>query len=40
LIGEFLRKDVAACEAELAAAGADGGLLVDVVRRGPLRITD
>jgi 3-hydroxyisobutyrate dehydrogenase-like beta-hydroxyacid dehydrogenase len=39
LIGEFLRKDVAACEAELAAAGADGGLLVDVVRRGPLPLT-
>jgi len=40
VIGEFLRKDVAACEAELAAAGADGGLLVDVVRRGPLRLTN
>jgi 3-hydroxyisobutyrate dehydrogenase-like beta-hydroxyacid dehydrogenase len=40
VIAEFLRKDVAACEAELSAAGADGGLLVDVVRRGPLRITD
>ncbi|MFN2539552.1 MAG: NAD(P)-dependent oxidoreductase [Mycobacteriales bacterium] len=36
LVGEFMRKDVAACEAELEAAGADGGLLVDVVRRGPL----
>ena len=40
VIGEFLRKDVAACEAELAAAGADGGLLVDVVHRGPLRLAD
>ena len=40
VIGEFLRKDVAACEAELAAAGAEGGLLADVVRRGPLRLTD
>lgn len=40
LIGEFLRKDVVACQAELEAAGADGGLLVDVVRRGELRIAD
>ena len=40
VIGEFLRKDFAACEAELAAAGADGGLLADVVRRGPLRLSD
>jgi 3-hydroxyisobutyrate dehydrogenase-like beta-hydroxyacid dehydrogenase len=36
VVGEFLRKDVAAVEAELAAAEADGGLLFDVVRRGPL----
>lgn len=36
VVGEFMRKDVAACEAELSAAGAEGGLLVDVVHRGPL----
>jgi len=39
VIGEFLRKDVAAVEAELAADGADGGLLSDVVRHGPLPLT-
>lgn len=37
--GPFLRKDVAACEAELAAAGVKSELLFDVVRRGPLDLT-
>jgi 3-hydroxyisobutyrate dehydrogenase-like beta-hydroxyacid dehydrogenase len=32
----YLRKDVAACEAELAASGLDAGLLGQVVRSGPL----
>jgi 3-hydroxyisobutyrate dehydrogenase-like beta-hydroxyacid dehydrogenase len=40
VVGEFMRKDVAACEAELHAAGADGGLLVDIVRDGPLSLID
>ena len=35
----FLRKDVAACEAELIASGAQADLLLDVVRRGPLALT-
>jgi 3-hydroxyisobutyrate dehydrogenase-like beta-hydroxyacid dehydrogenase len=35
----FLRKDVAACETELAAAGAQADLLLDVVRRGRLELT-
>lgn len=39
VVGEFMRKDIAACEAELRAAGSDGGLLVDVVHRGPLSLT-
>ena len=41
VVGEFMRKDVAACEAELQDAGADGGLLVDIVHRGvlPLAMT-
>jgi 3-hydroxyisobutyrate dehydrogenase-like beta-hydroxyacid dehydrogenase len=37
--GPFLRKDVAACVAELQASGAEAGLLLDVVRRGPLDIS-
>ncbi|MCW2526922.1 MAG: garR 3 [Pseudonocardiales bacterium] len=37
--GPFLRKDVAACVAELGASGAEAGLLLDVVRRGPLDLS-
>lgn len=40
LAGPFLRKDVAAGEAQLAAAGGDAGLLGEVVRRGRLPLTD
>jgi 3-hydroxyisobutyrate dehydrogenase-like beta-hydroxyacid dehydrogenase len=39
VVGEFMRKDVAALEAELEDAGADGGLLVDIVHRGRLPFT-
>jgi 3-hydroxyisobutyrate dehydrogenase-like beta-hydroxyacid dehydrogenase len=35
----FLRKDIAACEDELAAAGAQADLLVELIRRGPLDLT-
>lgn len=38
VVGEFMRKDVAALQAELEDAGADGGLLVDIVHRGPLSL--
>lgn len=38
VVGEFMRKDVAALEAELEDAGTDGGLLVDIVHRGPLSL--
>lgn len=37
--GPFLRKDVAACEAELSASGAHADLILDVVRRGALALT-
>jgi 3-hydroxyisobutyrate dehydrogenase-like beta-hydroxyacid dehydrogenase len=36
--GPFLRKDIAACEQELAASGATAELLLDVVRRGSLAL--
>jgi 3-hydroxyisobutyrate dehydrogenase-like beta-hydroxyacid dehydrogenase len=36
VVGEFLRKDVAACAAELADAKIDDTYLLDVVARGPL----
>ncbi len=35
-IGPFMKKDVAACLEQAAERGVDAGLLVDVVRRGPL----
>jgi 3-hydroxyisobutyrate dehydrogenase-like beta-hydroxyacid dehydrogenase len=35
-IGPFMKKDVAACLEQAAERGVDGGLLIDVVRRGPL----
>jgi 3-hydroxyisobutyrate dehydrogenase-like beta-hydroxyacid dehydrogenase len=35
-IGPFMRKDVAACLEQAAERGVDAGLLIDVVRRGPL----
>lgn len=37
--GPFLRKDVAACEAELRSSGTPAGLLLDVVRAGTLDLT-
>jgi hypothetical protein len=36
--GPFLRKDIAACIAAAADAGADLGLLGSVVERGPLEL--
>lgn len=36
LAGPFLRKDVTACRDDAASSGVDLGLLVDVVRRGPM----
>lgn len=36
--GPFLRKDIAACEQELASAGATADLLLDVVHRGSLSL--
>ena len=35
-IGPFMKKDVAACLEQAAERGVDAGLLIDVVRRGPL----
>ena len=35
-IGPFMKKDVAACLEQAAERGVDPGLLIDVVRRGPL----
>ena len=35
-IGPFMKKDVAACLDQAAERGVDAGLLIDVVRRGPL----
>jgi len=35
-IGPFMKKDVAACLEQAAQRGVDAGLLIDVVRRGPL----
>jgi 3-hydroxyisobutyrate dehydrogenase-like beta-hydroxyacid dehydrogenase len=35
-IGPFMKKDVAACMEQAAERGVDAGLLIDVVRRGPL----
>jgi 3-hydroxyisobutyrate dehydrogenase-like beta-hydroxyacid dehydrogenase len=39
LAGPFLRKDVAACEAELADTGCEAPLLMEVAARGPLLLT-
>lgn len=39
VIGPFLRKDVAACAADLADAGVADGFLLDTAARGPLPIT-
>ncbi|HWI43194.1 MAG TPA: NAD(P)-dependent oxidoreductase [Nocardioides sp.] len=39
VIAPFLRKDVAACAAELADAGVADGFLLDTAARGPLPIT-
>jgi 3-hydroxyisobutyrate dehydrogenase-like beta-hydroxyacid dehydrogenase len=36
--GPFLRKDIAACEHELAASGVAAGLLLEVVHRGSLAL--
>jgi 3-hydroxyisobutyrate dehydrogenase-like beta-hydroxyacid dehydrogenase len=38
-IGPYMRKDVAACLEQAADRGADPGLLIEVVRRGPLALT-
>jgi len=38
-IGRFMRKDVAVCLEQADELGADPGLLIDVVRRGPLPLT-
>jgi 3-hydroxyisobutyrate dehydrogenase-like beta-hydroxyacid dehydrogenase len=35
-IGPFMKKDVAACLEQAAERGVEPGLLIDVVRRGPL----
>lgn len=37
--GPFLRKDVAACLAELVASGGDAALLLQTVQHGPLDLT-
>ena len=37
-IGPFMKKDVAACLEQAAERGVDPGLLIDVVRRGPLAL--
>jgi 3-hydroxyisobutyrate dehydrogenase-like beta-hydroxyacid dehydrogenase len=37
-IGPFMRKDVAVCLEQAAERGVDPGLLIDVVRRGPLSL--
>jgi 3-hydroxyisobutyrate dehydrogenase-like beta-hydroxyacid dehydrogenase len=37
-IGRFMKKDVAACQEQAAERGVDPGLLIDVVRRGPLEL--
>jgi 3-hydroxyisobutyrate dehydrogenase-like beta-hydroxyacid dehydrogenase len=38
-IGPFMKKDVAICLEQAAERGVDPGLLIDVVRRGPLAIS-
>ena len=38
-IGPFMKKDVAACLEQAAERGVDPGLLIDVVQRGPLKLT-
>ena len=38
-IGPFMKKDVTICLEQAAERGVDPGLLIDVVRRGPLAIT-
>ncbi len=35
-IGPFMKEEVAACLERAAERGVDSGLLIDVVRRGPL----
>lgn len=37
--GPFLRKDVRACLDELALQGVDGGVIAEVIARGPLALT-
>ena len=37
-IGPFMKKDVAACLEQAAERDVDAGLLIDVVRRGPLAL--
>jgi 3-hydroxyisobutyrate dehydrogenase-like beta-hydroxyacid dehydrogenase len=37
-IGPFMKKDVAICLEQAAERGVDPGLLIDVVRRGPLTL--
>ena len=37
-IGPFMKKDVAICLEQAAELGVDPGLLIDVVRRGPLAL--
>jgi 3-hydroxyisobutyrate dehydrogenase-like beta-hydroxyacid dehydrogenase len=37
-IGPFMKKDVAACQEQAAELGVDPGLLIEVVRRGPLAL--
>lgn len=39
VVGEFLRKDVAACEDDLRREGVDVGALGEVVRQGPIPLT-
>jgi 3-hydroxyisobutyrate dehydrogenase-like beta-hydroxyacid dehydrogenase len=38
--GPFLRKDIAACERELVSSGASADLLLDVVRRGRIDLSE
>lgn len=38
-IGPFLRKDVAICVEQAREQGVESGLLLDVIRRGPLRLS-
>jgi hypothetical protein len=37
-IGQYMKKDVAACLEQAAERGVDPGLLIDVVRRGQLTL--